>query len=288
MATRTRASRAGEEPLHVNRNLLIAGALLAACAIAWWAIRAGPGDTAVERDTRAALEAASDSGFSTPLEPQAVVVPATRGAAASESEVQFQRYVDDKYRLLFRDVEGDAATALRVALRGRERVVVQINTAKQTSDAALRETLPALEARKLEYDRHIGSLLPASELGAFEALKDSDIERFQVEDYAAGIENVAPLAEADKQSVLATKLAYRERFRRVLADSRLMTGDLNGTERALAFNEVSRALREYQQSYLQEVRQYLYNDQQYALLSNYENTEFNEEVAKLRSIAGLE
>jgi hypothetical protein len=51
---------------------------------------------------------------------------------------------------------------------------------------------------------------------------------------------------------------------------------------------VSRALREYQQSYLQEVRQYLYNDEQYGLLSNYESSEFDAEMARLRSIAGLE
>jgi hypothetical protein len=278
----------GEEALHVNRNLLVAGGLLIACATGWWSIRAGADDAALERDTRAALEASSDSASSSASGVDAAEVPVVPGAAVTESELQFQRYVDDKYRLLFRDVEGDAATALRTALQQRERLVAQINTARQTSDAALRETLPALEARKAESDRGIGTLLPASELGAFEALKDSDIERFQVEDYAAGIQNVAPLAEADKQSVLATKLAYRERFRRVLADSRLMTGDLNGTERLLAFNEVSRALREYQQSYLQEVRQYLYNDEQYGLLSNYESSEFDAEMARLRSIAGLE
>ena len=284
-----RTRHVDEEPLHVNRNLLIAGALGAACALAWWAIHASPGDAAIERDTRAALAATSDSSLPLPRDER----DAARGLAGpaqppTESEVQFQDYVDDKYRLLFRDVDDDAAAALRTALRARELVVVQINTAKQTSDATLRATLPALLARIDEIDRHIGTLLPASELGAFEALKDSDIERFQVEDYAAGIQNVAPLGDADKQSVLATKLAYRERFRRVLADSRLMSGDLNGNERLLAFNEVSRALKEYQQSYLQEVRQYLYDDEQYTLLANYENTEYTAELAKLRSLAGLE
>jgi hypothetical protein len=74
----------------------------------------------------------------------------------------------------------------------------------------------------------------------------------------------------------------------VLDDSRLMTGDLNGTERLLAFTEVSRALKEYQQSYLQEVRQYLYDDEQYRLLSNYETSEYEAELARLRVIAGLE
>ena len=291
MATRTSTRHAApeEEPLHVNRNLLIAGALVIACATAWWAIRAAPGDAPAERDTRAAFEAASDSSLSPPRdEGDAARVPAAPAEELTESEVQFRHYVDDKYRLLFRGVEGDAAVALRAALRERERVVVQVNTAKQTRDTATRDTLPALQARLAQVDRNLGTLLPASELGAFEVLKNSDIERFQVEDYAAGIQNVAPLGEADKQSVLTTKLAYRERFRRVLADSRLMSGDLNDMERRLAFNEVSRALKDYQRSYLQEVRQYLYDDEQYALLTNYENSEYTAELAKLRSIAGLE
>jgi hypothetical protein len=291
MATRIPARQAAreEEPLHVNRNLLIAGAVMIACATTWWSIGRAPDGVPVERDTLAVLEAAHDASL--PPSPQEADDSHAQAAATrelTESEVQFQRYVGDKYRLLFRDVDGDAAISLQNSLRERERVVAQINTAKQTSDAALRATLPSLEASKADIDRRIGALLPASELGAFEALKDSDIERFQVDDYAAGIENVAPLADADKQSVLATKLAYRERFRRVLADSRLMTGDLNAAERLLAFREVSRALEDYQQSYLQEVRQYLYDDEQYALLANYENTEYTAELARLRSIAGVE
>ena len=43
--------------------------------------------------------------------------------------------------------------------------------------------------------------------------------------------------------------------------------------------------RESRDSYLQEVRQYLYNDEQFALLSNYENSEYAAELEKLRGIA---
>jgi hypothetical protein len=64
-----------------------------------------------------------------------------------------------------------------------------------------------------------------------------------------------------------------------------MTGELNATDRQYAFAEVSRALGESRESYLREVRQYLYNDEQFALLSNYENTEYAAELEKLRGIA---
>ena len=48
---------------------------------------------------------------------------------------------------------------------------------------------------------------------------------------------------------------------------------------------MSRALEASRDSYLQEVRQYLYNDEQFTLLRNYETTEFNAELEKLRRIA---
>lgn len=292
MATRDgRAPQALEEHRqHVNRNLLVVGTLLAACAAAWWILRSSPGSPVVEPEVRiAALEAAPDSTPAmAPGGAPATAPPAVAAAESSDADPQFQRYVEDKYRLLMRDVEGASLSALRAALLAREQVVVQINTAKQSGDPAARQSLPALDARKAALDREIGRLLPAGELAMFDVLKDADIERFQVDDYAAGIANVAPLSETDKQAVLATKLVYRQRFRRVLDDSRLMSGDLNGTERLLAFTEVSRALKEYQQSYLQEVRQYLYDDEQYTLLSNYETGEYEAELAKLRVIAGLE
>lgn len=289
MARNSRAPQEIEEPArHVNRNLLVAGALLAVGAAAWWILRS-PGSPTIEHEVPAAFESAQHSAPTIgSAVGQAAVPPAAAGARSTDADPQFQRYVDDKYRLLMRDVEGASLAALRTALQAREQLVVQINTAKQSSDPAAKQALPALEARKAALDREIGGLLPAGELAMFDVLKDADIERFQVDDYAAGIANVAPLSEVDKQAVLATKLVYRQRFRRVLDDSRLMTGDLNGTERLLAFTEVTRALKEYQQSYLQEVRQYLYNDEQYTLLSNYETSEYNAELAKLRVIAGLD
>ena len=67
-----------------------------------------------------------------------------------------------------------------------------------------------------------------------------------------------------------------------------MSGELTPAERRLAYAEVSRALRHSQDGYLQEVRQYLYDAEQFTLLSNYETTEYNAELEKLRRIAGVE
>jgi hypothetical protein len=137
-------------------------------------------------------------------------------------------------------------------------------------------------------DQKIGKLLQPGDLATFEVLKDSDIEQFQLDDYAGGVNAVAPVSDADRRSILYTKLVHRQRFRQVLADSRLMTGELNASERRYAFADVSRALRDSRDAYLQEVRQYLYDDEQFTLLSNYENSEYSAELEKLRGITQRE
>jgi hypothetical protein len=64
-----------------------------------------------------------------------------------------------------------------------------------------------------------------------------------------------------------------------------MRGDLTSVQRQFVFTDVSRALRESKDGFLLEVRQYLYDEERFRLLSNYENTEYNAELEKLRRIA---
>ena len=116
-------------------------------------------------------------------------------------------------------------------------------------------------------------------------LKDSDIEQFQFEDYVGGISNVAPLKESNKQGILYAKLVHRKRFRQALDDSGLMRGDLTPGQRRYVLGEVSRALRASKDGFLQEARQYLYDEEQFQLLSNYENSEYQAELEKLQQIA---
>jgi hypothetical protein len=277
-----------EATQHVNRNLGVVAAVLAVGVTGMWAMR---GQVDVVQDRNAALATTPhDRGpwitDNTPAERPARRVAAA-AADAGASATQFQRYVAGKYRYLFKDATRapQERAALRAALLERERVAVAINTARQSSDSTEQDALPARLAELAALDRKIGGLLPPAELAAFDVLKDSDIEQFQLDDYAGGSANVAPLSESDRQSILYTKLVYRQRFRQVLADSGLLRGDLSAAERKVVFADVSRALRDYQAGYLQEVRQYLYNDEQYTLLANYENSEYTAELAKLRSRA---
>ena len=272
---------------HVNRNLAIVAVLMILGIAAWWTDQEKPHAGAVARDESEDSRFAA-SGWSDDAARDSR--PATGGAAPAaaqdESSTGFETYVDRKYRYLFRGGMRAAQTVeLRAALLERERMAVVINTARQGNDAQAKETLPQQLARLAELDRKIAALLPAAALAAFDVLKDSDIEQFQIDDYAGGISNVAPLSNDDKQSILYTKLVYRQRFRQALEASGLLGGALGTAERRFAFVEVSRALKESRDGFLQEVRQYLYDDQQYSLLSNYENSEYTAELAKLRTMA---
>lgn len=272
------------------RGAIIPAALTFA-AVLWWVERGSsvaPEAAESTASSGAAPIAALESPDSTRRELDGVEgTPPAGSDAENTSETSFQDYVSGKYRFLFKGsgLSPQSSAALSKTLLERERIAVAINTARQSSDSAAKEAIPRQQAELEALDRKVGTLLPPRELAAFDVLKDSDIEQFQLDDFAGGASNVAPVSEADKKAILYTKLVYRQRFRQVLADSRFMREDLDAAERKLAFADVRRALEASRDSYLQEVRQYLYNDEQFALLRNYETTEFNDELEKLRRMA---
>ena len=272
----------------MNLRVVIFPALAMFGAVVWWASRGvadAPLDPAVPAGS--AVFRATDAGW-----PQVAPADSAHGESGAltqaelASDASFGTYVSDKYRFLFDGgLPVEAARKLQAALLERERVAVAINTARQSSDPAAKEAIPRRQAELDELDHKIGSLLRPSDLATFDVLKDSDVEQFQLDDYAGGVSAVAPISDSDRKAILFTKLVHRQRFRQVLADSGLMRGELNASERRLAFAEVSRALLQSRDHYLQEARQYLYNDEQFTLLSNYENSEYTAELEKLRRIA---
>jgi hypothetical protein len=269
----------------VRLSGVIIPALVVFVAVAWWASR-DAGETPV-KDSATVNPMPSVASSEWPQYAggtggKDTTTPTGQSAIEVGTEATFGAYVDGKYRFL------EPSENLRAALLAREKIAVAINTARQSTDAAAKEAIPAQLAELAALDQKIGTLLRPGDLATFEVLKDSDVEQFQLEDYAGGVNAVAPVSDTDRKAILTTKLVHRQRFRQVLADSRLMTGELNASERRYAFAEVSRALRESRDNYLQEVRQYLYNDEQFTLLSNYENSEYAAELEKLRGIAKAE
>lgn len=207
--------------------------------------------------------------------------------SGSGTDAALAVYVAQKYAPLIDTAFHPAALtdAFYDALRERERLAVAVNTSRQSSDRTMRDALPALELALARSDEQIGLLLHPTDFAAFEVLKDSDVEQFQLDDYADGVANVAPLDELSRRAVLLTKLQHKRQFRSALLDSGILRGDLNPAARRAAFVSVQRAFHQYTEGYLQEARQYLRDDAQYTLLSNYESTEFAAELEKLRAIA---
>jgi hypothetical protein len=275
----------------LSARVIVIPAALMFVTVLWWAGRGSSiapdvPDTIASAGT--ASVAALNSLASTRRERGGIEeMTAAESETENLSETSFQDYVTGKYRFLFKGagLSTEAIAALGKTLLERERIAVAINTARQSSDPSAKAAIPGQQAELEALDRKVGTLLPPGDLAAFDVLKDSDVEQFQLDDFAGGASNVAPVSEVDKKAILYTKLVYRQRFRQVLADSRFMRDDLEAAERKLAFAEVRRALEISRDSYLQEVRQYLYNDEQFALLRNYETTEFNDELEKLRRMA---
>jgi hypothetical protein len=209
---------------------------------------------------------------------QADIAPPLTGVQTSSADPEAStvaQYTSEKYQFLLDDLgylEAGQIAQLREALQLRERLVGEHESAGQ------KEALARAE------DQIRGILRPADH-ATYEMLRESDLELFKLNEYAGGISNVAPLSAADRETILKTKLAYKACFRQLVRDAGFERGDLSAAEREYAYAVASRALEDFRRSYLQEVRQYLANEEQYALLSNYEATEFKAELAQLQSLA---
>ena len=213
------------------RGVLIPAALTFA-AVVWWAGRGGNVTPEVSEATaNPGAPQVATAGHQL-AERRAQVGDNASAFAASETddtaETSFQDYVGTKYRFLFTEsgLSHEGSALLSATLLERERIAVAINTARQSSDLAAKESIPQLQVELDALDRKVGKFLRPGDLAAFDALKDSDIEQFQLEDFAGGASAVAPLSDADKKAILYTKLAYRQRFRQVIAESRFMRDDL--------------------------------------------------------------
>jgi len=220
----------------------------------------------MDREPREQRNAAQADSASALVSAQAPTFDPEESTIAQYASEKYQFLLDDLYYL-----EAGQAEQLHRALLARERLV------GQASNAERNEALAKVEAE-------IRGMLNPADYATYELLKESDLELYKLNEYAGGIANVAPLSVADRKAILKTKLAYKERFRQLLQNSDLQRGDLSAAEREYAYSMTSRALEDYKRSYLQEVRQYLANDEQYALLNNYETTEFNAELTRLRSL----
>ena len=172
------------------RSLIIPAALTFA-AVLWWAGRGG--DVAPENSSAGEPERANESGTSfgssSSRESRSATVETTASPGVDSedvSDVGFRDYVAAKYRFLFKGMglSPEETAALSARLLEREHIAVAINTARQSNDPSAREAIPRHQAELEAADRKVSSLLRPGDLAAYEVLKDSDIEQFQLDDVA--------------------------------------------------------------------------------------------------------
>jgi hypothetical protein len=178
--------------------------------------------------------------------------------------------VERKYRYLLDDI-ADAATGERL----RHLLLERESTAAQAGS-------PDYETRLAEIDVRIGELLDAADYQKYSALKKSDTEQHHLNVYARGISQLAPLSAEQHQALLFAKLRHKKVLEAALGDSGMQQERLSRTEREYAHTAIRQALREYKSGYLEEAGQLL-DEEQFALLNNYETTEFELELERLQA-----
>jgi hypothetical protein len=253
-----------------GRRLLIgmsaAAAIFVAASQFRPAVVQGPpalGSQATPEGWPAAQSVGSPTAAATLPQPTQATGDSARSTGDSGEESTVAEYIAEKYRFLLEDLhylDPAQAEELRRLLRARERLAAQVSGGTP-ADEGSHLALADMELR-------IRGLLHPADHATYEALRESDLELFKLNEYAGGVSNVAPLSDADREAILRTKLAYKARFRQLVADSTPERAELSAAERDYAYQLRSRALVDFQRDYLQEVRQYLVHEEQFALLSN--------------------
>jgi hypothetical protein len=223
-----------------------------------------------------ALAAASGPASAAAPEPASAREHAAASPAAalddesSAEERDLLAWVEWKYRYLLDDAQLDPASRRRLVrlLMARERLV------RDPDAAQLRDQLADIE-------RQLDALLGAADREHYRSLRESEPEQHRLDDYGGGIDNLAPLDDAQVKKLLAAKLRHKAIFERELGDAQLDRPALSADERARAFAIVNAALDRYYDAFLRDAAAIL-DEQQLMMLTNYETTEMERDRQRLQ------
>lgn len=199
--------------------------------------------------------------------------------------------VNRKYRFLFASLALDAATrdALYQLMLEREQVALKIRDAREYGDEIGMETgdIPQLEYDLEQIDNRVQDLLDQDNSQRYALLKDSDNEQEHFNQYTRGVNGLFPLDREQQESLLFSKLRHKQAFEETIASSGLdQDYPLTHAQRNELLSKLEMAAQRYKHAFLQEIRTDLDHDNypmdQYTLLENYTNTEFQELIAELR------
>jgi hypothetical protein len=267
---------------------VVASAVLLAATVLYWQIPSV--DTSSSVPTGLVIDLArtvrtgeDETRVAKPVapEPENAVRPATDAADGALSAK-----VERKYKFLLKSVDtrlGNVALVRQLLLK-REALISGVGQASNLPHTALE---PAVLAQLADIDDIARLNLHPADYELYEALKTSDNEQHHLKEYMGGVQNIAPVSAEQEQAILQIKLKYKKRYDEMRQQAGIDRADLLPAERQYAFLLLAQALQEYKDRFLQEVQQYVTHEEQYALLRNYEESEFKQELERLKSALQL-
>lgn len=212
---------------------------------------------------------------------------------------QLERYdeslediVRRKYRFLFArlDLSPAEMEELRLLLLEREQLALKIQDAKEFGDESgiSKDDLWDLEYQLEDVDLRIEELLSGENLQRYAMLKDSDEEQKHFNQYTLGVNGLFPLNNKQQEAVLFTRLKHKQRFEESIKNSGINENfPLTKEQSEALLKDLEMAAMRYKHSFLQEIRGELDHDNfpmdQYTMLENYTNTEFQQLIDSLRA-----
>jgi hypothetical protein len=183
-----------------------------------------------------------------------------------------------------------AATVAAVVLANAVREP-RVPGARSTAAAARRTTelaatLASAEARVLA--ARAAAALARSNTSAAGERRDESAPPAPdwLDDYAGGIENVAPLDDDQRAQLRTAKLRNQAIFERELGEAQLDRPALTADERARAYAIVNQAVDRYREAFFRDAAEIL-DDEQNLLLTSYETTELERERQRLQIAINL-
>jgi hypothetical protein len=235
------------------------------------------------------------SGYQEELrELQQYLLLKTNPAATSFRKPALERYnesleelVARKYRFLLANLSEADRQALILLLVERERVALLLRDIREYEETPGDAGTEELESRLAEIDQRIQDLLGEHDYQRYDLLKDSDNEQHHFTQFTLGINGVFPLNNGQQEAVLFAKIRHQKTFEASLRDSGLYADyPLTPRQRESLYARVQQAVEAYQRGFLQEIKQYLdassFPFDQYTLVENYTNTEFQQMLDEMR------
>ncbi|HEX5056920.1 MAG TPA: hypothetical protein VFX02_10525 [Gammaproteobacteria bacterium] len=194
-----------------------------------------------------------------------------------------------KYRFLLTSATLSEADreALQQLLVERERLALSLRDIREYGEAGSGAQPEDIELRLAEIDDRIQELLNPQDYQRYGLLKESDKEQHHFTEFTLGVNGIFPLNNGQQEAVLFAKIRHEKDFETNLKDLGLYADDpLNAQQRDHLYGAVQSAAETYRRGFLQEIKQYLdassFPFDQYTLVENYTNTEFQQLLDDLR------